>query len=134
MNIPDNFSFHHIGCATKSIEKEFIIFSSLGYVSEGDDFLDEVQGNRGRFLVGAGPRLELLENLPKSQTLNSWLNSGIKFYHFAYFVPSIDAALVWARSQRAYITVMPVPAVAFGGKLICFVMFRNGLFLELIEQ
>ena len=134
MNMPDKFSFHHIGYATHSIEKEHNFFSSIGYVSEGEDFSDEIQGVRGRFLVGAGPRVELLENLPGSQTLTPWLNSGIKLYHFAYCVADINEALVWARDCRARVTVLPVPAVAFGGRLISFVMFRNGVMLEFIEE
>jgi methylmalonyl-CoA/ethylmalonyl-CoA epimerase len=134
MNIPENFVFHHIGCATQSIEREYSFFSSLGYASEDKDFSDEIQGIRGCFLVGAGPRVELLENLPGSRTLTPWLNAGIKFYHFAYFVTDIDVALIWARKSKGRVVVLPVPAVAFGGRLISFVMFRNGMLVELIEQ
>ncbi|OJI04679.1 VOC family protein [Polynucleobacter sp. MWH-Adler-W8] len=134
MNVPVNFSFHHIGYATQSIDKEHNFFSSMGYVSEGEDFSDEIQGIRGRFLVGVGPRIELLENLPGSQTLTPWLNAGIKLYHFAYFVTDINKALGWAHNCRGRVTVLPVPAVAFGGRLISFIMLRNGMLIELIEQ
>ena len=51
-----------------------------------------------------------------------------------YLVADIEGALEWARSQRARVTVAPVAAVAFGGRRISFVMFRNGLMLEFIER
>jgi methylmalonyl-CoA/ethylmalonyl-CoA epimerase len=131
---PAGHEFHHIGYATTSIERELATFSQLGYRSEGHAFTDPIQGIRGLFLVGAGPRIELLENLPGSATLTPWLASGIRLYHIAYTVPDTAAAVAWARAQRARITVEPVPAVAFHGRRISFAMFRNGLLVEFIER
>ncbi len=132
--LPAGYDFHHLGYATTSIEKDASLFQFIGYAQEGADFSDPVQGVAGRFMVGTGPRIELLENLPGSETLTPWLNAGIKLYHFAYEVADIEAALAWAASQRAKTTVFPVPAIAFGGRYIAFVMFRNGLMLEFIEK
>ena len=97
-------------------------------------FADPIQGVQGCFMVGAGPRIELLENLPGADTLTPWLSAGIKMYHLAYEVNDIHAALVWARERRGIVKVSPVPAVAFGGRLIAFVFFRNGLLTEFIEN
>lgn len=132
--LPAGYEFHHIGYATVSLEKEREFFSFLGYQQEGETFSDPVQGVIGCFLTGSGPRIELLENLPGSITLTNWLNAGVKIYHFAYLVEDIEKAIYWARSQRAKLTVAPVAAVAFGGKKIAFVMFRNGLMLEFIQR
>lgn len=126
--------FHHIGYATSSIDRELGTFSLMGYQPEGDAFTDPTQGIRGLFLTGAGPRIELLESLPERSTLAPWLASGIRMYHLAYTVLDICQAVTWSRSQRARITVEPVPAVAFGGRLISFAMFRNGLLVEFIER
>jgi methylmalonyl-CoA/ethylmalonyl-CoA epimerase len=131
---PAGHEFHHIGYATTSIEREEATFGLLGYRSEGEAFTDPTQGIRGLFLTGPGPRIELLEGLPESSTLTPWLASGIRMYHLAYTVPDIGGAVSWARSQRARITVEPVPAVAFGGRRISFAMFRNGLLVEFIER
>ena len=132
--LPAGYEFHHIGYATSSIERERNLFEFIGYRVEGVPFTDERQGVTGCFMVGPGPRIELLENLPGSDTLTPWLDAGIKLYHFAYQVDDIDSAMDWARSQRARVVVQPVPAVAFGGRLIAFVMFRNGLMLEFISK
>ena len=132
--LPVGFEFHHIGYATASLEKEQDFFAFLRYRLEGEPFADRIQGVTGCFLSGPGPRIELLENLIGANTLTPWLNAGVKIYHFAYLVADLDAAISWARSLRAKVTVEPVPAVAFGGRRISFVMFRNGLMLEFIEK
>ena len=132
--LPPQFEFHHLGYATRGIDRERRVFENLGYRIEGETFVDPAQGVTGCFLVGAGPRIELLENSPGEETLTAWLNAGVKVYHFAYRVPDIEAAIDWARSKRGKVTVSPVAAVAFGGAKICFVMFPNGFLIEFIED
>jgi methylmalonyl-CoA/ethylmalonyl-CoA epimerase len=132
--LPDGYEFHHIGYATVSIEAERRLLEFLGYRLEGEPFSDPVQGVAGCFLTGTGPRIELLENLPGAETLTPWINAGVKMYHFAYWVEDVRAAIEWAWSKRAKVIVHPVPAIAFGGRRISFVMFRNGLMLEFIER
>lgn len=101
---------------------------------EGEPFVDERQGVSGCFMTGPGPRIELLENLPGSNTLTPWLNAGARMYHLAYWVDRLDDALEWAKTQRGRVVVQPVPAPAFGGRNIAFVMFRNGLMLEFLAR
>lgn len=131
--LPKGYEFHHIGCATACIDRERRLFEFLGYQIEGEPFSDTLQGVSGCFLTGPGPRIELLENLSGSDTLTPWINAGVKMYHFAYWVDDVCNAIDWARSQRAKVIVRPVPAIAFGGRHISFVMFRNGLMLEFIQ-
>ena len=132
--LPKGYEFHHIGCATASIERERGVFELLGYQVEGGQFVDTLQGVAGCFMCGPGPRIELLENLPGADTLSPWINAGVKFYHFAYQVDAMSNAIDWARSQRAKVIVQPVPAVAFNGRHISFVMLRNRLMLEFIQK
>lgn len=132
--LPASFEFHHIGYATASIELERRFFELLGYRTEGDAFVDPLQGVAGRFMTGAGPRIELLENLPASRTLTPWIDAGIKMYHFGYWVDGIEDAIDWARGQRGKVSAPPMPSVAFGGRRIGFVIFRTKLMLEFIER
>jgi len=133
--LPQGFSFHHLGYACTSIARERSVFELLGYQQEGHAFSDPVQRVNGCFMVGAGPRIELLENSEGSNTLSPWLAAGTRLYHLAYEVEStLDEALRWVKQERARVVVQPVPAVAFGGRQICFVMFRQGLLIELIER
>jgi len=132
--LPEGYKFHHIGYATNSIKREKAVFEFLGYSLDGGFFRDEVQGVEGCFMTGPGPRIELLENIPGSDTLTPWLESGIKMYHFAFSVNDINKAIEWSRTQRARVIVEPVSAVAFEGRKICFLMFRNALLIEFIEM
>lgn len=133
--VPPGLSFHHLGYACASIAQERGVFETLGYRQEGSAFTDPIQAVNGCFLVGPGPRIELLENTEGSRTLTPWLDAGTKLYHMAYEVDTtLEEALGWVQRERARVVVKPVPAVAFGGRLVCFVMFRRGLLLELIER
>lgn len=132
--LPKGYEFHHIGYATASVEREKRLFSVLGYRMEGEAFTDKRQGVAGCFMVGPGPRIELLENLPGANTLTPWLDAGARMYHLAYWVDSLTEALEWTGNQRARVIVRPVPALAFGGRHIAFVMFRSGLMLEFIQR
>ena len=133
-NAPFSARFHHVGCATTSLEVEREFFGIFGYEDEGPVFTDELQGVRGCFLAGPGPRVEILENLPNSDTLTPWLTSGVKYYHFAFLVPDVVTAQAWARAKGAKGIVDPRPAVAFEGRLISFVMFRNRALIEFIQS
>ncbi len=126
--------FHHIGYACKTLELEMSFFECQGYKQDGLDFVDQIQGVRGRFITkDNAPRIELLENLEGSDRLTPWLNAGMGVYHFAYEVPDIFIALDQAKKNRALIVVHPTPAVAFNFKMIAFVMFRNSKLVEFIE-
>jgi len=129
-----NLNFHHIGVACRDLNSETRRLSALGYAVEGADFSDLTQGVSGRFLVGGGPRLELLVPLGQKGTLTPWLKSGVKLYHLAYETPEIEAGVAHLRSQGAKVVVPPVPAVAFGGRPISFLMLPNMLLVEIIAS
>jgi methylmalonyl-CoA/ethylmalonyl-CoA epimerase len=126
--------FHHIGVATESIARDEAVYAQLGYEREGEEFLDPGQGVRGVFLVGPGPRLELLEPHEGSGTLEPWLQAGSRLYHQAYEVDDLVASLDWARKElRAHVIRAPMPAPAFGGRPVCFLVLRNRSVVELIQ-
>ncbi len=133
-NIFHVYEFHHLGYATNSVNKEKEYFFPLGYTQEDEGFIDHVQGIAGCFLIGPGPRIELLENLPGSNTLTPWLNANVKLYHTAYFVDNFESLMISLKMSKARIVVEPVSAVAFNGLRICFAMFRNGMMVEFIEK
>jgi methylmalonyl-CoA/ethylmalonyl-CoA epimerase len=129
----DDLAFHHLGVACRAIDADARTYYALGYRDETPTFEDPIQGIRGRFLVGAGPRLELLEPLAGSKVLDPWLERGVKIYHQAFEVPDLDASIERVLATRARLMVAPVPAVAFGGRRIAFVMLSNMTLIELIE-
>jgi methylmalonyl-CoA/ethylmalonyl-CoA epimerase len=130
----EGLEFHHIGVACLDLDNEATVFEALGYVQEGADFEDPIQGVCGRFLVGAGPRLELLAPLGSGGVLTPWLQRGTKLYHLAYRTRDLAASLNDLKRARSRVMVAPVPAVAFGGRAIAFLLMPNLLLLELVES
>jgi methylmalonyl-CoA/ethylmalonyl-CoA epimerase len=127
------FRFHHIGLACRDIEKETKALSLVGYEIEGEHFMDPLQKIHGCFLVGPGPRMELLAPVDESSPIVSWLNKDAKMYHQAYEVESIGPMLVSLSAHHAVVVSRAKPAVAFGGRKVAFLMFPNRLLIELIE-
>lgn len=128
-----SLDFHHVGVACNSIERELKIYQQLGYTYERG-FTDSIQGVRGAFICLGGMRLELLENLPGSSTLNVWISREIKLYHIGYYVHSVSGGLKWMKENRVLVTSKPQPAIAFNGRSIVFGMTRNGDLIELISK
>jgi len=104
----------------------------LGYRPEPSDFVDSVQGIRGWFLDGPGPRIELLENHGDSDTLSPWLEKGVRMYHLAWETDDLDRVLDTHRQWKSRVIVEPVPSAYFTGRRIAFVMQRNGFLVEYI--
>ena len=129
-----DFEFHHIGVASKDLNKDFSTFSFLGYTKSSEYFEDPLQGIKGYFLEAKDqPRLELLANLDGSDTVTPMLTSGNKMYHFAYLVSDIEKALQVFINARAIVT-SPLKQSTFFGKRICFLMLPNLYVIELIEK
>jgi RimJ/RimL family protein N-acetyltransferase len=128
-----NFEFHHIGVASYDIEKEFNNYELFGYHKEGDTFVDSLQGIKGQFIIAAGqPRIELLQNLENSHTLDVWLNNKIKIYHIAYYVQNMDENIQFLTKNSVKV-VRQAQKSAYFGREICFMMCPNMLMIELIK-
>jgi methylmalonyl-CoA/ethylmalonyl-CoA epimerase len=125
--------FHHLGVACRDLEADTRALRALGYEVEGADLVDRVQGIRGRFLTGPGPRLELLVELGDTEVLRPWLAQAVKIYHQAYQVDDLSAEIQALECAGARMVRSPVPAIAFGERRICFLMLRNLMLVELIE-
>ena len=120
-------AFHHLGLACRDLDREAAGLEALGYASEGADFADARLGIRGRFLVGGGPRIELVARFNHPDTpadtqavLDRFLASGTKLYHSAYETPAFDRAVAARLDGRAKLVQAPLPAVAFGAAVSPF--------------
>lgn len=128
------FQFHHIGVACNDLERDKKAFQFLGYQAESACFEDSIQGIQGQFMVANGqPRIELLQNLEDSTTLTSYLEKGVKLYHFAYSVNQIEKACEYLIRCRAKV-MSPLKESAYFGKRICFLMLSNMFLIELVEE
>lgn len=125
--------FHHIGVACRDFESEERHFAQLGYRPESSDVFDPIQGVHIRFLVGGGPRLELLRNHTEPGVLTPWLRKGVRLYHLAYETPDIAASSRQLAAAGAKQVSGPVEAVALGGRFVSFHLLANLTMIELIS-
>ena len=125
--------FHHLGVACRDLDAEEQAWSIMGYTREGIDFEDPIQRVRGRFIVGPGPRLELLMPLSSGSPLDNVLRKGIKIYHQAYLTEQFDSTVEMLTARRFRLVGAPAPAVAFEGNRIAFFALPNLAIIEIIE-
>jgi methylmalonyl-CoA/ethylmalonyl-CoA epimerase len=126
------WTIHHVGLACTSIVQERHALQPLGAIDDGPMFEDPGLGIRGRFVRLGSARIELLEEIETSGVLAPWLKGGSRLYHLAYTVSDLDGALASTRGAR--LVRGPLPAVAFDGRRVAFLMTPTLLLLELIES
>jgi methylmalonyl-CoA/ethylmalonyl-CoA epimerase len=131
------FQTHHIGVVVKDIARSLDGYiAHLGYEVRSGLIHDPVQTAYVQFLALPGETI-LLELIapdgPESRLANA-LRSGGGINHICYSVPSMDEAMAALRERRFVTIHAPQPAVAFNGRPIAWMMNRDHLLVELVEQ
>lgn len=132
-----SFLLHHNGFLVKDIHlaaRDFV--SRLGYVIEGDIIEDPMQTAYVQFLrqLAATCWLELVTpNGPNSKLTNA-LRKGGGLHHLCYEVSDINRACEHLRDQAMLLLTEPVPAAAFPGRRIAWLMDCSGFLVELLER
>ena len=132
--LPD-FRFHHIGIAVNNIDETAEIYLAAGY-NKTDTVYDPLQNVHICFLKKGGmPTLELLapedDTSPVSKILTK---NGVTPYHCCYEVDDIEDAMERLRKMRYIIVSKPLPAVAIGGRRVCFLFNKVVGLIEIVEK
>jgi methylmalonyl-CoA/ethylmalonyl-CoA epimerase len=129
--------FHHVGYAVRDIRaylNEFLepLFAP---VSVGEPISDAIQQVTVCFVtMRGGTVIELVEPLGEKSPINSIIGSsrgGI--YHLCYEVEDLDEQVRRFRAKRCLALGKPVPAAAFEGRRIVFLMTPERDLIELVE-
>jgi len=128
------FTFHHIGLACRSLLPEIKTHERLGYAREGATFHDPIQQINGVFMAHGPVRIELIEPAGEHSPVRNILEKGIKMYHQCFAVDDLEHTISALEADGARLITGPVPAVAFGGRKIAFLMLRTMLIVELVEK
>jgi methylmalonyl-CoA/ethylmalonyl-CoA epimerase len=81
------------------------------------------------------PQIELIEPVgDRSPVRKFLLEKGGGLHHFCYETDDLKAELAAFRSRRAILVRPPLPAVAFDGRRIAWVLTRENLLVELLER
>lgn len=127
--------FHHIGIATKSINKTSKYYLEVGY-NMSKQIFDPVQKVNIVFLSKKSmPMIELLEPACEdSPVCKILLKSGVGPYHICYQVKDIDFAIDELKKKKYISLFNPVEAIALSMKKICFLFNKNIGLIELVEE
>jgi methylmalonyl-CoA/ethylmalonyl-CoA epimerase len=129
--------FHHIGYAVRNIRSyldDFLIpMFAPDHITE--QVSDPVQRVTVCFVeMPGGTTIELVEPLGENSPVDSIIGSsrgGV--YHLCFEADDLDAELVRFRSKRCVPLGRPVPAAAFGGRRIVFVLTPERDLIEIVE-
>jgi methylmalonyl-CoA/ethylmalonyl-CoA epimerase len=88
------------------------------------------------FLKGANAAdslIELVEPAGPESPVSRILERGGGLHHLCYEVDNLESHLGFCKSVGSIIVRTPVPAVAFGGRRIAWVLTRKRLLVEFLE-
>jgi len=129
---------HHIAYAVADIRAYVDTFLKplFGEVEVGEIFSDPIQKVRVAFVRAPdGPLIELVEAAADESPVSKLVGSARGgLYHVCYEVDDMKAAICRLRQLRCLPLGQPVPAVAFGGRSIVFLMTPQRDLIELVES
>jgi methylmalonyl-CoA/ethylmalonyl-CoA epimerase len=129
---------HHIGYVIKDIQGTAEGFArSIGATWDTRIFHDPLQKVRVSFLQSSCPtemQIELVEPAAEDSPVRGFLQKGGGLHHLCYEVIDLDAHLNKVRKSGATMVKAPLPAVAFENRRIAWVITRQKLLLEFLEQ
>ncbi|HEY7306810.1 MAG TPA: VOC family protein [Bryobacteraceae bacterium] len=128
---------HHIGFVVGQIRSSIQGFeSSLGAVWDGSIFNDPKQKVKVAFLSTqpSHGRIELVEPASEDSPVAKFLRErGGGLHHLCYEVRDLEQALAAFKLRGAVIAKRPLPAVAFDGRRIAWILTAEKLLVELLE-
>ena len=129
-----NFQFHHIGVAVKSIEATATVYVSGGYKQSVTTF-DPIQNVNICWLEKMDmPLVELLEPVDDTSPVNKILEkNGVIPYHTCYIVDNLEKATAELRKMRYLQVSKPAVAVAINNCRVAFYFNKNVGVIELVE-
>lgn len=133
----NDLTFHHIGIATNDIKGSISLYQKLGYTWRGESiFNDPIQNVCIAFMECRGhPLIELIAPIDEaSPVFNILQRMRTTPYHTCYEVQDMTATIKEFKMLRFVPTSKPVPAVAFNGRLVCFLYHIHLGLLELLEK
>ena len=128
---------HHVGMVVPDIARSGRNCAiAFAVESSSPMFLDPVQQVFVQFwtLPGSESSIEFIQPASETSPSAQLLKRGGGLAHICFEVDDIDQAIKDACSHGAIIVQHPVPAEAFGGRNIAFVIYQDLGLLEFVES
>jgi methylmalonyl-CoA/ethylmalonyl-CoA epimerase len=129
-------TLHHFGISVAKIETALELYvDRFGYLVQSPIIHDPRQTAFVQFLrlPGDSAFLELVAPDGPESKLAAAVKQGGGLHHLCYSVSDIESATQELRSKQMAVLCEPVPAVAFPGRKIAWLMGRDRLPIELVE-
>jgi methylmalonyl-CoA/ethylmalonyl-CoA epimerase len=131
-------TLHHVGFVVADIAQSMKGFlRSLNASWDEQIFEDPYQKVKVAFLrtrVGE-PQIELVEPVGEDSPVRKFLQErGGGLHHFCYETDDLSEETKRFRARGAILVRPPLPAVAFDGRRIAWVLTRERLLVELLER
>lgn len=131
------FALHHVGYAVKAIEPASGVYvTRFGYAVRTPVIHDTLQTAWLQFLSFPGDRVYLefvSPDGPESRLANA-VRKGGGLNHLCYMADNLESATDWLVQNGMMLVSAPQPAVAFGGRRICWLVGDDLLPIELVER
>ena len=130
-----NYIFHHLGIATRNIEKCAEIYGNLGY-TKSEIKIEPSQNVKICFLhKQKSPVLELVEPLSKDSPISRMIQaSGTTPYHSCYEVENIKLAVNELEALNFRPLFEPTKSEAMEEGLFCYLFSPDVGLIELYEK
>ena len=121
----DDLVFHHIGIACERIEDEVSITSASAIGRKEPSSRTRGKSSAGLFMKAGAMQIELIEPLSPESPVCTFLARDIQMYHQAFVSHNLRAAVRTLVDKGSVIVSHPKPAVAFGGRQVCFLLLAQ---------
>jgi methylmalonyl-CoA/ethylmalonyl-CoA epimerase len=132
-----NLRLHHIGLVVRAIEEVRAFYVDVLQYSERTPVIhDPVQTAYVQFfsIPGSDHYLELVAPDSDTSKLRAASRKGMPLNHLCYSCENIAHMVSFLKESGCMVVQMPVPAVAFDGRLIAWLMTPDGLLVEIVER
>lgn len=131
-------TIHHLGVAVPDVVAAIPMYQSLlGQRLLSGPFDDPIQKVRVCFLGTGQPGdvvVELIAPIAEDAPVHQYLKKGLGAYHVCYQTKDLDATIAHMRASGCVLISGPVPAVAFGGRRIAWLLMPTRQVIELVES
>jgi len=120
--------FHHIGIATKDIDKTLDwVCGQFEVVSVSDKVYDKNQDAYLQMIETKSVNIELVSG----NVVRKFIEKNITYYHVCYEVDNLDKSL--KEFQQSIVISKPTKAILFNNRRVAFIMTPIGI-IELLEN
>jgi methylmalonyl-CoA/ethylmalonyl-CoA epimerase len=128
---------HHIGLVVRSIEESRAFYVDvLRYGERTAVIHDPIQTAFVQFfsIPGSDHYLELVAPDSDTSKLRGASRKGMPLNHLCYSCENIAHMVSFLKESGCMVIQEPVPAVAFDGRFIAWLMAPDGLLIEIVER